>query len=79
MGGLFGSKAPAPLPAPARPVTAVTKTPDIELDDTELASDKMSRKKRGKKGLRTDVTQDISTQTGSTAQAGSGLNIPQGQ
>ena len=76
MGGLFSSKAPAPLPAPARPVTAVTKTPDIELDDTELASEKMSRKKRGKKGLRTDVTTDVSTQTGSTA---AGLQIPQGQ
>ena len=45
MGGLMGGRsAPAPLPTPARPVTAVTKTPDIELDDTELASDTISKK-----------------------------------
>ena len=76
MGGLFSSKAPAPLPAPARPVTAVTKTPDIELDDTELASTQMSKKKTGKKALKTDLTTDVATQTGSTA---AGLQIPQGQ
>ena len=51
MGGLFSAKAPAPLPAPARPVTAITKTPDIELDDTEVQSEKLSKKHRGKKGL----------------------------
>ena len=73
MGGLFGSKAPATLPAPARPVTAVTKTPELELEDTELDTDKMSRKRKGKRALRTDMTQDVSTQTGSTA---AGLQIP---
>ena len=74
MGGLFSAKAPAPLPAPARPVTAITKTPDIELDDTEVQSEKLTKKRRGKKGLRQDVTVDTSIQTGST---GSGLQIPQ--
>ena len=73
MGGLFSAKAPAPLPAPARPVTVYYfKTPDIELDDTEVQSEKLS-KSRGKKGLRQDVTVDTSTQTGSTS---SGLQIP---
>lgn len=74
MGGLFGSKAPAPLPAPARPVTAVAKTPDLELDDTEVATEGVKRKRRGKKALRTDITKEA-TQTGSE---GSGLQIPQG-
>jgi hypothetical protein len=38
MGGLMGGRAPAPLPTPARPVTAVTKTPDLELDDTDVTT-----------------------------------------
>jgi len=75
MGGLFRPKMPAPPPTPARPVTAVTKTPDLELADTELATDVMAKKKRGKRGLRTDVTTDISTQIPSEA---SGLQIPKG-
>lgn len=73
MGGLFGSSTPKPLPAPARPVTAVTKTPELELEDTELDTEKMSRKRRGKRALRTDITKDVSTQVGST---GAGLQIP---
>ena len=75
MGGLFRPKMPAPPPTPARPVTAITKTPDIELADTELASTAMEKKKRGKRGLRTDVATDISTQV---ASSGSGLQIPKG-
>jgi len=76
MGGLMGGgRAPAPLPTPARPVTAVTKTPDIELDDTELESDKISKKRKGKRALRQDITQDTATQV---ASAGSGLQIPKG-
>ena len=75
MGGLFKTKMPAPLPAPARPVSAVTKTPDIELDETELASDVLAKKKKGKKGLKTELTDQMSAQTGSTA---AGLQIPQG-
>ena len=73
MGGLLGSSTPKPLPAPARPVTAVTKTPELELDDTELKSEQVSRKRKGKRALRTDITKDVSTQTGSTA---AGLQIP---
>jgi hypothetical protein len=59
------------MPAPARPVTAVAKTPDIELADQGLEADQI-QKKKGKRKLRTDVI-DTSTQTGST---GSGLQIP---
>jgi hypothetical protein len=76
MGGLLGSKAPAPLPAPARPVTAVTKTPDIELDDTELESTQLRKKRKGKRALRQDIIKDTSTQV---ASEGSGLQIPKGQ
>ena len=76
MGGLFGSKTPAPLPTPARPVTAVTKTPDIELDDTQLESTMLKKRKKGKRALRTDIVKDTATQVASEA---SGLNIPKGQ
>jgi hypothetical protein len=74
MGGLFSPKMPKPLPAPARPVTAVAKTPDIEMadDEVDIAGQK---KKKGKKALRTDIIADMGTQTGST---GSGLQIPTG-
>lgn len=76
MGGLFSSRVPTPPPAPARPVTAVTKTPELELDETEVVSEQLTKKKKGKKALRTDVTKDTATQV---ASAGSGLNIPKGQ
>ncbi len=76
MGGLFGSKAPAPLPAPARPVTAVTKTPDIELDDTQLESTMLKKKRKGKRALRQDIVKDTATQV---ASEGAGLQIPKGQ
>jgi len=73
MGSIFsGPKPPTVMPTPARPVTAVTKTPDIELDETDLESEQLTKKKKGKKALKTPVT-DIATQTGST---GSGLQIP---
>jgi len=74
MGGLFSPKMPKPLPAPARPVTAVAKTPDIEIEDdeVEIAGQK---KKKGKKALRADIISDMGTQT---ASAGSGLQIPTG-
>ena len=72
MGGLFAPKAPKPLPAPARPVTAVAKTPDIELEGDEVMT-AAQRKKKGKKALRTDMILDTGTQTGSTA---AGLQIP---
>ena len=72
MGSLFSPKTPAPMPTPARPVTAVTKTPDIELDDTELESDTLAKKKKGKKALKTPLN-DTSVQTGSS---GAGLQIP---
>ena len=72
MGGLFGGgSAPRPMPAPARPVTAVAKTPDIELADQGLDADQI-QKKKGKRKLRVD-TIDTSLQTGSSA---AGLQIP---
>jgi len=71
----MGSRSPAPLPTPARPVTAVTKTPDIELDDTELESEQISKKRKGKRALRQDITKDTATQV---ASEGSGLQIPKG-
>ena len=76
MGGLFSSRVPTPPPAPARPVTAMTKTPDLEMDETEVVSETLGKKKKGKKALRTDITKDVATQV---ASAGSGLNIPKGQ
>lgn len=74
MGSLLGASSPKSLPTPARPVTAVAKTPDLELADTELASTSLGIKKKGKKALRTDVTKDVSTQVGGDGM--SGLNIP---
>jgi len=72
MGGLLGGgSAPRPMPAPARPVTAVAKTPDIELADQGLDADQI-QKKKGKRKLRVD-TVDTSLQTGSSA---AGLQIP---
>lgn len=79
MGGLLSSKAPAPPPVPARPVTATAKTPSLELDDTELetAGDKLGKSKKGKKGLRTDIAKDTATQTGAEGTM-AGVQIPQG-
>ena len=73
MGGLFSSSTPAPPPTPARPVTAVAKTPDLEMEDTKLASEQLGIKKKGKKALKTDLTTNIAQQTAST---GAGLQIP---
>ena len=74
MGSLMG-RTPRPAPPPARPVTAVTKTPDIEMDDTELTSEQLKKKKSGKKGLKIQL-QDTATQTGST---GAGVQVPTGE
>lgn len=76
MGGLFSSKAPAPLPAPAKPVTAVAKTPDLELAEPDLEVEKLKRRKRGKRALRTDITSDA-TQTGAEGTT-AGIQIPKG-
>ncbi len=74
MGGVFSQRAPAPLPAPARPVTAVTKTPELELaDDTEVTTE-IGKKKKGKRALRTDVKQE----TGQVPKAVAGLQIKKG-
>lgn len=73
MGGLFSPKMPKPLPPPARPVTAVTKTPDIEFADADLVSGMLGKKKRGKRALRTELVDQASAQIPSTA---AGLQIP---
>lgn len=73
MGGLFSPKMPKPLPLPARPVTAVTKTPDIEFADAGLAGEMLGKKKRGKRALRTELLDRMSAQVSSAA---SGLQIP---
>jgi len=75
MGGMFKPKMPAPPPQAARPVTAVAKTPDLELADEETPAMGIKKKKKGKSQLRT-MSSDTSLQTGST---GSGLQIGQGQ
>jgi len=75
MGSIFrGPKPPPVMPTPARPVTAVRKSPDIELEDTELESEQLTKKKKGKKALKTPLM-DTTVQTGSSA---SGLQIPSG-
>ena len=75
MGSIFrGPKPPPVMPTPARPVTAVQKSPDIELEDTELESEQLTKKKKGKKALKTPLT-DTTVQTGSSA---SGLQTPSG-
>ncbi|MDA7495970.1 hypothetical protein OAA57_00730 [bacterium] len=73
MGGMFRPKMPAPPPQVARPVTAVQKTPDLEMADEETPAMGIKKKQKGKKQLK--VTTDTSLQTGST---GSGLQIGQG-
>ena len=76
MGGLFGGSTPAPAPAPARPVTAVTKTPDIELEDTELQSEGMARKRRGKKALRVDMGDTGIQIPKTTSGTATGVQVP---
>ena len=68
MGGLLSPKMPKPLPLPARAITAITKTPDLELVD-----DAVGKVKKGKKALRTELLDRMSAQVGSAA---SGLQIP---
>lgn len=70
MGGLFAPKMPKPLPPPARAINAITETPALELVDNIV-----DKKKRGKKALRTELVDKVSTQVGSMT---SGLQIPQG-
>lgn len=74
MGGLFRPKMPTPPPAPARPVTAVAKTPDLEVGMEETPMMGIKKKRKGKKELITAM--DTSLQTGSE---GSGLQITKGQ
>jgi len=74
MGGMFKPKMPAPPPAPARPVTAVAKTPDLEVGGEETPAMGIKKKRKGKQQLVTPT--DTSLQTGS---AGAGLQITKGQ
>ena len=74
MGGMFKPKMPAPPPQAARPVTAVAKTPDLEMAFDETPAMGIKKKRKGKQQLVTPM--DTSLQTGS---AGAGLQITQGQ
>lgn len=71
----MGGRAPAPLPAPARPITAETKTPDLELQD-DNAKTASGKNKKGKRALRTDVT--ATQQTGQMPSQTAGLQIKKG-
>lgn len=73
MGGLFRPKMPAPPVPAARPITAVSKTPELELDAEDTPMLGIKKKKKGKKQLVTPT--DTSVQTGSS---GSGLQIATG-
>ena len=74
MGGLFGGSTPKPLPTPARPVTAVSKSPELELDDTDVKTNAGNKEKTGKKALKVNLKQT----TGQTPKASAGLQIPKG-
>jgi hypothetical protein len=73
MGGMFRPKMPPPPVPAARPITAVAKTPELELDGEDTPMLGIKKKKKGKKQLVT--TTDPSVQTAST---GAGLQITQG-
>lgn len=75
MGGLFGGSTPKPLPTPARPVTAVSKSPELELDDTDVKSNAGNKEKTGKKALKVNLGKQT---TGQTPKAAAGLQIPKG-
>lgn len=74
MGGLFGGSTPKPLPTPARPVTAVSKSPELELDDTDVKTNAGNKEKTGKKALKVNLKQP----TGQMPKAAAGLQIPKG-
>lgn len=68
------SSKPAPAPAQAAPVTAASPDLETDVNKKETSSEKASRQRKGKKGLRIPMKGN----TANTNSTGSGLNIPKG-
>tara|TARA_B100000902_G_scaffold392337_1_gene444581 strand:+ start:2385 stop:2615 length:231 start_codon:yes stop_codon:yes gene_type:complete len=76
MGGFRRKSAPPPPPPAAAPVTAATKQVDEEAPSTMETAGEGLQKRRGKRKLRTPVTQTAGTNVG--GEGSSGLQIPKG-
>ena len=76
MGGLRRRSAPPPPPPAAAPATAATKQVDEEAPTTMETVGEGLQKRRGKRKLRTPVTQTAGTNVG--GEGASGLQIPKG-
>lgn len=77
MGGFTRRKAPPPPPVQAAtPATAATKQVDEEAPSTMETAGEGLQKRRGKRKLRTAVTQTAGTNVG--GEGSSGLQIPKG-
>jgi hypothetical protein len=77
MGGFTRKKTPPqPAPAAAAPATAATKQVDEEAPATMETVGEGLQKRRGKRKLRTPVTQTAGTNVG--GEGTSGLQIPKG-
>lgn len=77
MGGLTRKKSPPPAPvSTASPATAASKQVDDEAPSTMETAGEGLQKRRGKRKLRTPVTQTAGTNVG--GEGTSGLQIPKG-
>ncbi len=76
MGGFRRKSAPPPPPPAAAPATAATKQVDEEAPSTMETAGEGLQKRRGKRKLRTPVTQTAGTNVG--GEGASGLQIPKG-
>lgn len=77
MGGLTRKKSPPPAPvSAAAPATAASKQVDDEAPATMETAGEGLQKRRGKRKLRTPVTQTAGTNVG--GEGTSGLQIPKG-
>ena len=76
MGGFRRRSAPPPPPPAAAPATAATKQVDEETPSTMETAGEGLQKRRGKRKLRTPVTQTAGTNVG--GEGASGLQIPKG-
>lgn len=76
MGGFRRKSAPPPPPPAAAPATAATKQVDEETPSTMETAGEGLQKRRGKRKLRTPVTQTAGTNVG--GEGASGLQIPKG-
>ena len=76
MGGFRRKSPPPPPPPAAAPATAATKQVDEEAPTTMETVGEGLQKRRGKRKLRTPVTQTAGTNVG--GEGSSGLQIPKG-